>query len=70
IHRGSDGRQQVKVVEPQLPERHAGDPEARSAWQREVTAELTRLIEVEIRARPDEWVWWHRRWRRGEAAAS
>jgi KDO2-lipid IV(A) lauroyltransferase len=70
IHRGSDGRHQVKVVEPQLPERQAEDPEARSAWQREVTAELTRLIEVEVRARPDEWVWWHRRWQRGEAVAS
>jgi KDO2-lipid IV(A) lauroyltransferase len=28
-----------------------------------LTAEATRVIESEIRARPDEWVWMHPRWR-------
>jgi KDO2-lipid IV(A) lauroyltransferase len=29
----------------------------------EVTAALNRVIERRIRERPEEWVWWHRRWR-------
>jgi KDO2-lipid IV(A) lauroyltransferase len=28
-----------------------------------LTAAATRAIEAEVRARPDEWVWMHRRWR-------
>ncbi|MFP6664913.1 MAG: lysophospholipid acyltransferase family protein [Deltaproteobacteria bacterium] len=69
IHRGADGRHRLKIVAPQLPERQGTDPEARSEWQRATTAELTRLIEVEVRARPDEWVWWHRRWQCGAEVA-
>ncbi len=49
----------------------------READARAVTASVTAAIEVEIRARPDEWVWMHRRWRtqppdesRGSAIAS
>jgi KDO2-lipid IV(A) lauroyltransferase len=30
----------------------------------ENTRRWTRLLEEEIRARPDQWVWFHRRWRR------
>jgi KDO2-lipid IV(A) lauroyltransferase len=30
----------------------------------ELTARITAAIEEQIRRRPDEWVWWHRRWRR------
>lgn len=70
IHRGPDGRHRVKVVDPELPERAGEDAAARDAWQRETTAALNRLIEAEVRTRPDEWVWWHRRWRRGSGAAS
>jgi KDO2-lipid IV(A) lauroyltransferase len=28
-----------------------------------LTAAATHAIETEVRARPDEWVWMHRRWR-------
>jgi KDO2-lipid IV(A) lauroyltransferase len=68
IHRGADGRHHLKVVEPKLPERRGEGSDFRADWQYETTAELTRLIELEVRARPDEWVWWHRRWQRGAAA--
>lgn len=30
----------------------------------EATAVMTRAIESQIRHRPEQWVWWHRRWRR------
>lgn len=68
IHRGPDGRHRVKVVDPDLPDRQGDDPAARDAWQRDTTAALNALIESEVRERPDEWVWWHRRWRRGGEA--
>ena len=70
IHRDVQGRHHIKVVEPSLPDRCGEDVEARAAWHLDTTAELTRLIENEVRARPDEWVWWHRRWNReGQASA-
>ncbi len=28
------------------------------------TAVMTRAIEDQVRRRPEQWVWWHRRWRR------
>lgn len=34
-----------------------GDP-------REATALMTAAIEQQIRRRPEQWVWWHKRWRR------
>ncbi|HWM94689.1 MAG TPA: lysophospholipid acyltransferase family protein [Thermoanaerobaculia bacterium] len=34
-----------------------GDP-------REATARMTAEIEEQIRRRPEQWVWWHKRWRR------
>jgi Kdo2-lipid IVA lauroyltransferase/acyltransferase len=34
-----------------------GDP-------REATAVMTAAIEAQIRRRPEQWVWWHKRWRR------
>src|SRR5207237_8467086 len=37
-----------------------GDAEADS---KALIAALTREIESEVRASPDEWVWMHRRWR-------
>jgi KDO2-lipid IV(A) lauroyltransferase len=33
----------------------------------ELTARITAAIEEQIRRRPSEWVWWHRRWRRQPA---
>jgi KDO2-lipid IV(A) lauroyltransferase len=31
---------------------------------RQATAAMTRAVEAQIRARPEQWVWMHRRWRR------
>lgn len=31
---------------------------------REATARMTAEIEEQIRRRPEQWVWWHKRWRR------
>jgi Kdo2-lipid IVA lauroyltransferase/acyltransferase len=33
----------------------------------QLTAELTRLIEQQIRAAPEQWVWMHQRWKSPEA---
>jgi KDO2-lipid IV(A) lauroyltransferase len=35
----------------------------------ELTARLTAAIEAQIRRAPEEWVWWHRRWRRRPTVA-
>ncbi|MDH3405295.1 MAG: lipid A biosynthesis lauroyl acyltransferase, partial [Acidobacteriota bacterium] len=34
------------------------------------TAAMTAVIEAQVRRVPEQWVWWHRRWRRqpGDAA--
>ena len=31
---------------------------------REATAMMTAAIEAQVRRRPEQWVWWHKRWRR------
>ncbi|MFZ5862956.1 MAG: lysophospholipid acyltransferase family protein [Nitrospirota bacterium] len=36
----------------------------------ENTARLTRMIERHIRAHPDQWIWFHRRWKRRPDASS
>ena len=64
IHRGADGRHCFRIRELDLPERHGVEREGREEWQRAATACLTRAIEEQIRPRPDQWVWWHQRWRR------
>jgi Kdo2-lipid IVA lauroyltransferase/acyltransferase len=58
IHREAPTRHRLVVRRLPLPS--TGDRESDS---QEVTAAATRMIEEEIRARPDEWVWMHRRWR-------
>lgn len=35
---------------------------------REATALMTAKIEEQVRKRPEQWVWWHKRWRRQPAA--
>jgi KDO2-lipid IV(A) lauroyltransferase len=34
---------------------------------REATALMTAKIEEQVRRRPEQWVWWHKRWRRQPA---
>lgn len=34
---------------------------------REATALMTAAIEAQIRRRPEQWVWWHKRWRRQQS---
>ena len=65
IHRGADGRHTARVRDLALPDREAVGQSGRAAWQEEATAIFNLAIEREIRERPDEWVWWHERWRRG-----
>lgn len=63
IHRLPDGRHRVVVRPADLPAPPGDDRHARDRWLVDATARLTSLIEGEVRARPEEWVWWHRRWR-------
>jgi KDO2-lipid IV(A) lauroyltransferase len=54
VERLADGSHLVRFHSPpELP----GDPVA-------ATAALSRAIEDQIRRRPEQWVWFHRRWRR------
>lgn len=46
---------QLVEFRPQLPRYDSAE---------ELTAAITRTIEDQIRAQPDQWVWMHRRWRR------
>lgn len=58
--RQDDGRMEVSLSLVASPERarHVEDVAA------QMTASLTALIEAQIRAHPEQWVWMHRRWRR------
>ncbi len=54
IERREDGSHLARFLEPlELPD----DPT-------EATALITRAIEEQVRRRPEQWVWMHRRWRR------
>jgi KDO2-lipid IV(A) lauroyltransferase len=57
IHRDGEGH---RVVIESIPVPQTGDREADA---KAVTAAATLAIEAELRARPEEWVWMHRRWR-------
>lgn len=52
------GRYRVELGEPILPPDDAGD-EAVAA----LTARYLAVLEAEIRRRPEQWLWLHRRWR-------
>jgi KDO2-lipid IV(A) lauroyltransferase len=58
VHRVAKTLHQVVLRRVDVP--RTGDREADSLA---ITAAATRAIEDEIRRRPDEWVWMHRRWR-------
>ncbi len=57
--RRSDGSHRIDV-HPPLPAPVGGSDEERI---RELTAAATAAIEAQIRAHPEQWVWFHRRWR-------
>lgn len=63
IERRAGGGHHVRIVRPQLSPRPLGGRGDRDAWVAETTQRITSVIEQQIRARPQEWVWWHRRWR-------
>lgn len=52
-----DGSHRIEFQPALPPHENAG----------ELTAAITRTIEAQIRAHPDQWVWMHRRWRRQPA---
>jgi KDO2-lipid IV(A) lauroyltransferase len=55
IERGADGMQHVRFTEPVQCKR-GDDPVA-------LTAQVTKAIEEQIRRVPEQWVWFHPRWR-------
>jgi len=58
IERRPDGSHLIRFLPPlDLPP----DP-------REATALMTAKIEEQVRRRPEQWVWWHKRWRRQPGA--
>jgi len=58
ICRVASGMHRIRISRLALPS--SGDREADS---RALTAAATAAIEQEVRARPDQWVWMHARWR-------
>jgi len=61
IQRRATGGHRITILPPfELPD--SGDQKADI---REFTAAFNRALEHQIRNNPAEWVWWHRRWRRG-----
>jgi KDO2-lipid IV(A) lauroyltransferase len=59
IHRRADGTHKAEV-HPPLPIPVDGSLEDRVE---ELTASATAVIERQVRAHPEQWVWMHRRWR-------
>ncbi len=58
IRRLPDGTHRVEVL-PHLPPPADRRPETVQAF----TAACTKTIEDEIRRHPDQWLWWHKRWK-------
>ncbi|MCX7895884.1 MAG: lysophospholipid acyltransferase family protein [Thermoanaerobaculum sp.] len=58
--RTADGFMEITLQEPFTPE---GDPNREEDLAR-LTALLTARIEAHIRQHPEQWVWFHQRWRR------
>ncbi|HEV2106475.1 MAG TPA: lysophospholipid acyltransferase family protein, partial [Candidatus Eisenbacteria bacterium] len=57
--RAPDGRHELRIHPPLVPEGDARDPEA----VRALTARHVALLEGVVRARPEAWFWLHRRWK-------
>jgi KDO2-lipid IV(A) lauroyltransferase len=58
IRREPDGTHRVEA-RPPLPPPADRRPETMQAY----TAACTRIIEDEIRRHPEQWLWWHKRWK-------
>ena len=58
IRRTPEGRHRVEAGAP-IPPPADRQPET----IRNFTAACTKLIEDEIRSRPEQWLWWHKRWK-------
>jgi KDO2-lipid IV(A) lauroyltransferase len=63
IHRRSEGGHLIRFLPP-FPAADADRDDVQS-----LTNAYTAAIEAQIRAYPEEWVWWHRRWRRRPLAS-
>jgi len=59
IHRRADGTHRVEIHPPLSIPQTNDEPEA----VRLLTANATAMIERQVRAHPEQWVWMHRRWR-------
>jgi len=59
IHRRADGTHRVEI-QPPLP---VPQTDNESEAVRLLTANATAMIERQVRAHPEQWVWMHRRWR-------
>ena len=57
--RAADGRHELRILPPLLPDGDAHDPEA----VRDLTARHTALLEAAVRERPQDWFWLHKRWK-------
>jgi Kdo2-lipid IVA lauroyltransferase/acyltransferase len=55
----ADGTHVVEILPP--VEWEASQDKERDVW--EITARLTRIIEAQIRADPEQWLWIHQRWK-------
>lgn len=59
IARAADGRHEVRIAPPIVPE---GDPRDENAV-RDLTRRHTEALEAAVRERPEAWFWLHRRWK-------
>lgn len=58
IHRTEDGRHALQIL-PLIEPPANREPET----IRKATQEYTRVIEDQVRAHPEQWIWLHRRWK-------
>ena len=65
IRRQPDGRNMVEARPPLEP-----PPDRQPETIRAFTATCTKTIEDEIRRYPEQWLWWHKRWKSRPPAAA
>ena len=64
MHRTPEGRHQLEALPALEP-----PPDREEATIRAHTAVYTKIIEDEIRLHPEQWLWWHKRWKSRPAEA-